>query len=154
MHIRRPAPRHPWLWAGLIVIVVSATLGTSLVVRAASAGRADPCAGAWVACRGASRVDARTAEPPSLVPFARAFRLTRSGEGQTIDVRGANLAPGMTARLVSPVGSFVSTYDQRAMSGVTAEAFRLTARFDEPGIYLLSVRSQGSRSNEIPVVVK
>ena len=70
-------------------------------------------------------------------------------------MRGANLVSGLTARLVGPIGGFVSTYDRRSMADVTPESFRLTAQFDEPGTYLLSVRTQaGLRSNEIPITVK
>ena len=74
---------------------------------------------------------------------------------QVIPITGTNFAPGMTARLISPMDEDTTTFPPTALERLTPTSFELRAPLETPGTYQLSVRTpDGQRSNTVAIVVK
>ena len=74
---------------------------------------------------------------------------------QMIPITGANFAPGMTARLISPMDTDTTTFPPRRWSGSHRRRSNCATALETAGTYQLSVRTpDGQRSNTITLVVK
>ena len=111
--------------------------------------------------RGGESRSQRAAEPVATGPAPVVAKLqvkkpfAAGAEPQLIPITGANFAPGMTARLISPMDADTTTFPPLALERLTPTSFELRAALDTPGTYELSVRTpDGQRSNSIAIVVK
>ena len=74
---------------------------------------------------------------------------------QVIAIAGTNFQPGMTARLVSPMDTDVTTFPAMALEQLSPTSFQLRTPLEAAGTYEISVRTpDGQRSNTLTLTVR
>lgn len=74
---------------------------------------------------------------------------------QVIAIAGTNFQPGMTARLVSPMDTDVTTFPAVALEQLSPTSFQLRTPLEAAGTYEISVRTpDGQRSNTLTLTVR
>jgi len=136
-----------WHYAirGISIALVLWVAGAAAIDRVSAAGS-----------RGRSAAEPVVTGPAPVVAKIEVKKpLAAVAEPQLIPITGANFAPGMTARLVSPMDTDTTTFPPLALERLTPTSFELRAPLETPGTYELSVRTpDGQRSNTITLVVK
>lgn len=104
---------------------------------------------------GPDAVEVQLGPAPAIVKLDVKKPLVAGLTPQIIPIAGTNFQPGMTARLISPMDTDITTFPAMALENLSLTTFQLRTALETPGAYQVSVRTpDGQRSNTLTITVK